>query len=276
LSTWDGEVLPEQVQTPGGPAFPALVDEGKTVGVRAFTNPAEAAESHRRGGARLLWLAHPDQVAYLTKKFPLGMMAKVELPRLGVGGTKLEDLILVAAEGAAGGAFPRSPDDFAKLRESARGRWYEAASNIGKALDETLAILPEIRMWIEGNQNNRNFAEVAEDLGEQLEWLFRGEFAWRARYGRLLDYPRYLRGMRSRLGRIVSLPLVKDLEKMDRLRRLWTPWFQAWTAEPDNPAHWELGWMLEEYRIATFAPDVPVKGKVSEKRIGEDIRILGY
>ena len=28
ISSWDGESLPERVETPGGPAFPALVDEG--------------------------------------------------------------------------------------------------------------------------------------------------------------------------------------------------------------------------------------------------------
>ncbi|MEO5712432.1 MAG: ATP-dependent RNA helicase HrpA [Luteolibacter sp.] len=269
ISTWDGESLPELVMTPGGAAYPALVDEGKSVGVRAFTNAAEAAESHRAGGARLLWLAHPDQVAYLTKKFPLGLMAKVEMPRLGVGGTSLNDLILLAAEGAAGGAFPRSPDEFNTLTEKARGRWYEAAATIGKAMDEIFEILPEIKRWISANRKDRNFGEIAEDLEEQLTWLFRGNFAWRAGFNGFREYPRRLRAIRSRLGRLASLPIVKDLEKMDRFRRLWVPWFQRHTADTENPTHWPVGWALEEYRISLFAPDVSVLGKVSEKRIEE-------
>jgi ATP-dependent helicase HrpA len=64
-----------------------------------------------------------------------------------------------------------------------------------------------------------------------------------------------------------SLPIVKDLEKMDRFRRLWQPWFQLLTAEPEDAALWPAGWALEEYRISLFAPDVPLLGKVSEKRI---------
>ncbi len=269
ISTWDGERLPELVMTPGGAAYPALVDEGKSVGVRAFTNAAEAVESHRAGGARLIWLAHPDQVAYLTKKFPLGMMAKVEMPRLGVGGTSLNDLILLAAEGAAGGVFPRSPDEFRSLTEQARGRWYEAASVIGKAMDEIFGILPEIREWIAANRSDRNFGEIAEDLDEQLTWLFRSNFAWRAGFAGFREYPRRLRAIRSRLGRLKSLPIMKDLEKMDRFRRLWVPWFQRHTASPEDPSYWPVGWALEEYRISIFAPDVPVLGKVSEKRIEE-------
>ncbi len=269
ISTWDGESLPGRVETPGGPAFPALVDEGKSVGVRAFGSSAEAAESQRAGGARLLWLAHGSQVDHLRKKFPLGLMAKVELPRLGVGGTSLEDLILLAAEGAAGGVFPASPDEFRVLSERARGCWFESAAAIGKALDESLAILPEIRTWIAANRKDRNLGEIAEDLEEELAWLFRHRFAWRAGYAGLRDYPRRLRAIRSRLGRVGSLPIVKDLEKMARLRRLWLPWFQRWTAEPDHPALWPHGWALEEWRVSLFAPDVPCTGKVSEKRIEE-------
>ena len=179
ISSWDGESLPELVMTPGGAAYPALVDEGKTVGVRAFTSAALATESHRAGGARLLWLAHQDQVNHLRKKFPLGLMAKVELPRLGPGGTTLDTLILVAAEGAAGGIFPRSPDDFRVLTEQARGRWYDAASVIGKSFDEVFEILPEIQRWVTTNRKDRNLGEIAEDIEEQLAWLFRKDFAWR-------------------------------------------------------------------------------------------------
>ncbi len=267
LHSWDGESLAERVETPGGPAFPALVDEGASVGVRAFTCSQEAAESHRAGGARLLWLAHADQVAHLKKKFPMGMMAKVELARLGVGGTSLDDLILLSAEGAAGMVFPRSPDDFRGLTERARGRWFDAASVIGKALDEIMDLLPEITRWIDKYRGDRNFGEIANDLEEELAWLFRGRFAWRAGFSRLRDYPRRLRAIRSRLGRISSLPIVKDLEKMERVRRLWLPWFERWQSDPDDSKLWEHGWALEELRVSIFAPDVPVVGKVSEKRV---------
>lgn len=269
ISSWDGESLPERVETPGGPAFPALVDEGKSVGVRAFTSAAEAAESHRAGGARLLVLAHAEQVAYLRKKFPLGMMAKVELPRLGVGGTSLEELILLAAEGAGGGIFPRSPAEFAVLTERARGRWYDAAAVVGQVIDEIFEILPEIQQWLAAKRKDRNFGEIAEDLDEELSWLFRQNFAWRAGYAGLREYPRRLRAIRSRLGRLSSLPIIKDLEKMERLRRLWEPWFCRWTAAPDAPEHWSIGWALGELRVSLFAPDLPVLGKISEKRVEE-------
>jgi ATP-dependent helicase HrpA len=275
ISTWDGENLPERVETPGGPAFPALVDEGKSVGVRAFTSAAESIESHRAGGARLLVLAHADQVAYLRKKFPLGMMAKVELPRLGMGGTSLEELLLLTAEGAAGGSFPRSPEEFQRLAVAARGHWFEAAEVVGSTCDAILELLPAIRKWVEAKRKDRNFGEIAEDIEEELEWLFRPHFAWRAGYAGLREYPRRLRAIQTRIARLSSLPIVKDLEKMDRLRNYWEPWFSRWKSQSDAPELWAAGWSLEEYRVSLFAPDLPVLGKVSEKRISEILGALG-
>lgn len=256
MSVWDGECLPEEVMTAGGPAFPALVDEGGTVGVRAFTDLWEARESHRAGGARLLCLGSEREVEYLRKKFPLGMLAKVELVRLGVGGTTLEDLILLTAEGVAGGVFPRSPDGFRELVEKGRGRWFEVATEVGKAVDGVLEDLLGVREWIGKQRGDRNLGEVAVDLEEELEWLLRGRFAWRAGFGRMVDYPRRLRAMKVRLGRISSLPLIKDLEKMERVRRDWEPWFGGWQGEPERVELWEKGWELEDARVRLFAPDL--------------------
>ncbi|MGD7654093.1 MAG: ATP-dependent RNA helicase HrpA [Verrucomicrobiales bacterium] len=267
ISEWDGEALPERVETPGGYAFPALVDEGESVGVRAFTCAAEAAESHRAGGARLLCLGHDREVMYLKKKFPLGMMAKVEMPRLGTGGTTVDDLIMLAAEGLAGGDFPKSPEGLKAVSDQAKGRWYEAATKVGRATDELLEVLPEVREWVVANTGDRNFGEIAEDLEEELSWLMRGRFAWRAGVARYGDYPRFPQAMLSRVKRLKSLPIVKDLEKMDRLREHWTPWFVRWTENPDDARLWEHGWALEELRVSLFAPDVPCRMKISEKRV---------
>ncbi|WP_411826139.1 ATP-dependent RNA helicase HrpA [Luteolibacter sp. AS25] len=275
MSSWDGESLPEKVMTPGGPAYPALVDEGKTVGVKAFTNFSEANEAHRQGGARLMILGSERDVSYLQKKFPLGMLARVEMGRIGVGGTDLEDLILLCAEGVAGGSFPRSPEAFASLNEEARGKWYEVATKVGSGLDEIAETVEEIQQWIAVNRTDRNLGEVAADLEEEMSFLLRGRFAWRAGYERFVDYPRHFRAIRSRLARIQSLPLIKDLEKMDLLRNYWPQWYESWQAGPDEPGSWEAGWLLQEWRVQLFAPDVEVRGKVSEKRVEKALESKG-
>lgn len=268
MSRWDGEALPEVVETAGGAVHPALVDEGQSVGIRAYLSAEEAAESHRSGGARLLCLAHAEQTKYLSRKFPIDAMTRVALGHLGTGGTDMDDLILLAAEGAVG-EFPKSPAAFRRVSERVRSEWHEAAVKIGESLESMAEVVPGIRQWIEAHRKDRNLGEVAEDLDEQLQWLLRGRFAWLAGYRRLLEYPWHLRGIQSRLGRIDSLPLVKDLEKMKRFRAHWEPWFQRWSAEPEHPCWWAHGWLLEEWRVCLFAPDMTCPRKVSEKRVSE-------
>ena len=266
MKAWTEGEIPERVETSAGPAFPALVDEGSSVGVKAFSKAAEADQAHRAGQVRLLMLAQPDQVSYLKKKFPLGLMAKVELPRLG---NSLDDLIALAGEGALGGKRFSKPEDFNAKLKDAKGRWFEAASAFSKSLDSSFEAIGAIRQWIHDNKKDRHLSQVTADLEEELAWLLRPRFVWRAGFNRLKTHDRYLRGIRSRIGRISSLPLVKDLEKMERVRKYWQPWFIAWTARPEDPALWVYGWLLEEFRLSLFAPDVPVEMKVSEKLLAE-------
>jgi ATP-dependent helicase HrpA len=258
--------LPEKVESTGGHAYPALVDEGKSVGVRVFHDAEQARQSHRAGCARLLMLTQPDQVAYLTKNFPLGLAVRVELPRLGKGGTRMESLIQLAAEGALG-AVPRTEEDFSRWAKTARGDWHAAAVPIGKALDAIVSQVPHLEQWCEAQRSSKFLAAVASDIVECLEWLLREQFAWHAGHGALCDSPRQLQALQMRIDRLQSLPLQKDLEKMERVRSLWQPWFSRWKQEPQRMELWPLGWMLMEYRISLFASNLPLRFGISEKKI---------
>jgi len=271
LAEWDGEELPVEVQLASGLAYPALVDETDSVGIRAFLARDEAFESHRAGLARLLCLTQPDQAAHLLKHYPIDPVVKIGLRTLGNGGTSMDDLLLLAAEGALGGTQPRSPREFREVAGQARGEWFESAGAVGKHLLGTIEPLHEIQDWMAAHRDHRHLDVVVSDLDEQFAWLLRPRFAWHAGFRRLADYPRYLRAVRSRLGRLKSLPIAKDLEKMERMKPLWSAWLCEWTASPEDPATWETGWLLQEWRVSLFAPDLPVITRISEKRLAEKI-----
>ncbi len=271
-TTWPID-LPTHVPSTGGIAYPGLIDEGKSVGVTANHCPATAAFHHRLGCARLLMLAQPDQVAYLTKNFPIGLAARVELPRLGADGTTLEQLILLTAQGSLG-TMPRTAADFAAIAQKARGDWHESAKPLGQALDAIVSTVPALRTWCQAQNKHPHLAEIAHDEEQHLAWLLRKSFVLRATHATLRDYPRYLRGIQVRLDRLKSLPIVKDLEKMDRVHQLWQPWHKAWTNAPENPSLWEIGWQLEEYRLSLLSPGVPTKGTISEKKLRDLISPL--
>lgn len=267
LKAWPDVSLPEQVAAPGGMAFPALVDEGSSVGVRVFAHAEEAAQAHRLGCARLMLIMLPDQRAHWLKQYPIGLAARVELPRLCAGGLSMDDLLLVAAEGAIGAPLPRGADVFLAALQRARGRWFDAAQVIGRALDTMTAELPMLHQQLEDLARVKATHEIARDIEEQLRWLQRPQFVRASGYERVALYERSFAGIQQRLARLKSLPLVKDLEKMERLRELWSPWFRAWQQAPQDARLWALGWHIEDWRVSLFAPTLPQRPSLSEKKL---------
>jgi hypothetical protein len=95
----------------------------------------------------------------------------------------------------------------------------------------------------------------------------RTEFSWKAGFDRMRRYQRYFHGMEARIARLEEQPLIRDEEKQDQFLPLWDAWQEEWHARPEAVRLWEIGWMLEEWRLQLFAPRVPHLGKVSAKRI---------
>ncbi|NNM30877.1 MAG: DUF3418 domain-containing protein, partial [Akkermansiaceae bacterium] len=256
-----------EVPDEAGGVFPALVDEGETVGMRAYLEREEAEESHRAGCVRLFMLEHPDQAAYVRKNLPLGHGARLSLPVLDAGGGVAEDLIRCAAAGALGRRLPRNGEDFQAASADGKGRWYACAQDLCEALEEALDSERRIREWMHAHREDRHLAEVVADLEEELTWLLRPGFAWRAGFTRMKRYQRFFLGIEERLQRLESQPLLRDEEKRRRILPLWRDWMARWTARPEAVRWWEAGWMLEEFRLQLFAPGLPREMKVSEKRI---------
>lgn len=267
MTSWECDALPETVEAGHGVGYPALHDEGATVGVRVYAEAAEAAERHREGCVRLLMLAQPDQAAFVRQKMPLSWDVKMILPTTG---GEVDDVARVAGEQALrgrNGSLPRDGESFGAAAKQAREDWYREASELAAGLSEWLTDWRAAAEWVDAQLNDRNTGESAADVSEQLAWLMRGDYIWLAGAGHLADYPRYFKGITERIERLDSLPIVKDLEKMDVFRELWQPWFLVWSERPDEPALWEIGWLLEEYRLSLFSPSVRARGKVSPKAI---------
>ena len=278
---WDFGDIPVRVDAgaeSGGvdsEVFPALVDEGDTVGMRAYLSLAEAEESHRAGCVRLFMIDQVSQVDYVRRKFPLGMMAKVMLPSLpSLGGetaTTLEDLMRVSCEGAVGkmgaGVLPRCAEDFAAASSQGKGEIYECAHQVAAGVEVMLESYRRVSEWIIAHEGDRHLSVVASDLAEEIEWLMGAGFVWRAGYERMVAYGRYFAAMEERLKRLDSLPQVKDDEKRERVQRYWYHWFAVWRKDPSMVQLWECGWLLMDWRVAEFAPSMSKKGRVSERQV---------
>lgn len=264
---WSFDELP--VEAEGG-VFPGLVDEGETVGMRAFLDFEEAEESHRAGVMRLFMLEHAEHGPYVRKNFPLKMAGRFLLPLLSEG--TLEDLVIVSAEGAMG-KVPRSEAEFSERSAKGRGDWFGCAETVADAMEGMADADGRVREWMEANRQNRHLGEVVKQMEQQREWLLRGGFAWKSGYERMKRYQRYFFGMEERIHRLETQSLLRDEEKQDQFLPLWDDWLILWHERPEAVRLWEIGWMLEEWRLQLFAPGVPHVGKVGAKRIEKALGI---
>jgi len=266
---WSFGELPEIADS----VYPGLVDEGETVGMRAFLEKDEAAESHRAGCVRLFMLDQSEQAAFVRKQLPLGPSARLYAPILSANGELPEDLLRCAAEGAMG-SLPRTEEEFSRVSREGKSRLYECAQALAEGLEQAVESYRRISEWMERHRADPHLGEVARDLDEELAWLWRAGFAWKAGYGRMRRYQRFFYGIEERLQRLDSQPLVRDEEKQARIQPLWEEWIAQWTAHPEAVRFWEPGWMLEELRLLLFAPGQPREMRVSEKKIGKILEEL--
>src|SRR5690606_27511061 len=103
---WEFGTLPAQQETGSGPrrqiGYPALVDEGGTVGLRVFATPPEARASHLLGTVRLIRLVMAREFKSMRRDLAVNVQAEIVYrglpahplhPGLGTGRDLRDDLL---------------------------------------------------------------------------------------------------------------------------------------------------------------------------------------
>jgi ATP-dependent helicase HrpA len=275
LRAWPGGTLPRTVDTEQEglriKGFPALVDEGDTVGVRVLTSASDQAAAMPLGTRRLLLLTVPSPARAVLDS--LSAREKLALSRDTDGrpGEVVRDCIAAAVDAlmaeaggptwdAAGFAGLRAhvaaglvPTTMSTLRTSA------AVHEVGHELRERLAA-PIPDLW----------QPSYDDLKSQLAALVPEDVATRTGLQRLPHLVRYLQAMQQRLDRLRQ-DVARDLMLMDRVHAVEDAWHDALDALPgDTPVPATLAdvhWQLEELRVSLFAQQLGTAAPVSEKRI---------
>ena len=249
LRSWDGiGSLPRAVALPGTGqavrAYPALVDEGESVGVRVLETPAAQAAAMRLGTRRLLLLTVPLP----RVRAPLAFAAHGDAAAL------VSDCVAAAIDAlvAEAGGPAWDADAFASLRVHVASELHARTDEVVAAVVRVLDAEREVARRME-SLTAAALRPVVDDIAEQLRRLLPRGFVAAAGARRLPDVERYLSAAVRRLERAPST-LAADLDRMATIHEL----------EAAAPA--ELFWDLQELRVAQFAPGLGRPG-VSVKRI---------
>ncbi len=261
MRSFEIDTLPRSVDLPGGlRGFPALVDEGETVGIRICETADEQAATMARGTRRLLRLTVPSARHWVVAQ--LGGQLTLTLAGAPHGSIEatVEDATNTAIDAliASGGGPAWDASAFAALSEHARGEIRPATLAVLSALGQILEAAQAVRGQLDRLPASAAFGPAREDVARQLGRLvFPGMLAATGQ-ARLPDVERYLRAAELRLERLPR-QVVADGQRMAVINEL----------EAQAGGRGEVKWLLEELRVTQLAPGPHVRPGATVKRVRE-------
>ncbi|NKI36054.1 ATP-dependent RNA helicase HrpA [Wenzhouxiangella sp. XN79A] len=267
LTEFDDLVLPEQVRTRAGdPAWPALIDQGRAVGLRLFDDEAEARAAHHGGIHRLLLVRLADKLKYVAKSHRLSQQAALAWTRVEdvatlertLGERLVGDLVddAWAVRDAAG---------LDALEKSLRPILVDRCRAAIEVLDRVVLRWHAVRRRLDDIGPAQPSAQA--DIESQLEDLVYPSFVADIRAERLGHYPRYLDAIDARLDALELDPR-RDVQRQAET----DPWWQHYLEHLAGGGTYtdaldRYRWLVEEYRVQVFAQQLGTAEKVSKKRL---------
>jgi len=278
---WEFGELPQRQDTSrGGRAqvgYPALVDEGESVGLRVFATPAEARISHQRGCARLIRVVMARDFKAYRRDLPVNVQGEIVYralpahpllnPELVVGRDLRDDLLdrIVMTVFLEGQEPLRSGAEFDARIAAQRSGMGLPAQEISRIAQDVLEQLGRIQAALP-----KAAAPAAADIRSQLAWLAPAGFLLVTPRERLQEYPRYLKAIEQRLEKLGRDPR-RDAQLAAEIAPLEARYRERVKAERGliPPGEDEFRWQLEEFRVSLFAQALGTRAPVSARRLAD-------
>ncbi|UAL30545.1 ATP-dependent RNA helicase HrpA [Nocardioides rotundus] len=258
-------------------AYPALVDEGTTVGLRVFGSRREADARHRAGVVRLLLLGLAPEVERTVTGIVAGLgnaekLALAGSPYSWVGGL-LADAARALVVDAVDAAPPvRTEEEYDALLAGLRRSLPTDLPALVPTLTAVLAAWREADRALSGRADMQTLTSLT-DMQAHLSRLVYDGFVGDAGAARLRRVPAYLSALQERRRRMAedAQGIARDRQLMAQIADLQDGYLhQVAALPPGRPVGRELadvGWLVEEYRIQLWAQQLGTQGKVSDQRI---------
>jgi ATP-dependent helicase HrpA len=278
ITAWDFGTLPDFIERDQQgytlKVWPALIEQGKSVGLRVFDTPEQARQQHHAGLRRLFMLQLSSKVKELGRQLPHEQKLCLLFASTGTCQQLKEDLLLTVFDRL----FMQAP-----LPENEAGfiaRCNECSEQLKAELkilcDRLLPILEkhhELRQQLRGNLP-LNRIEAAGDIAGQLDQMIYRGFVLDTPAEVLQQMPRYLKAIKRRLERLDQQPDVDRAQRV-QIEPLWSRYLEWIENHPDKRVMDEVTsfrWQLEELRVSLFAQSLGTPAPVSIKRLEKQWR----
>ena len=274
LTQWPDFDIPDSVELSSEPVmigYPAVVDEGETVGVKIFLDEDEAFYNHIYGVTALFRINFMEQFNFIEKKIAIGRNLALSLSSIYSSNKYKRDIV----EAAVGRLitdrefrFIKSAREFDEQCENVLGDLYtEIEKNIvvlGKVFSERDAIMLLLI------KQSKMYEEIRKDINFQIEALLsKGFLKWTGTYSKTL---RYLQALKIRIQRL-GFSTEKDFNKFVEIRKYQEIIADNFCLESENNfSSFKLinaFSALQEYRIKVFAPELKPFENINVKKLDD-------
>jgi ATP-dependent helicase HrpA len=264
---WTFGDLPRVVERGAVRGFPALVDEGATVGVRMCASPTEQRATMWAGTRRLLQLTAAPTPRSIERR--LSNAAKLALARTNA--VEVLDACIAAAIDDLLGASGGPAWDAAAFEELRATVAHDAGQLATRVAQQSAGILGAVARISDrlATLAAPLLRESVADIRGQLDELVPVTFPRSPGVDRLDDVERYLRGIERRLDRLPENP-ARDRELMARVHAIEDEHDRVVRRLPSAVQRAEarrIRWMIQELRVSLFAQTIGSAYPISEKRI---------
>ncbi|MHA7181055.1 ATP-dependent RNA helicase HrpA [Arthrobacter sp. MDB2-24] len=249
--------------------FPALVDEGSSVGLRVFPTAGEQAAAMRAGIIRLLSLRIPSPAKYVLEHLSNTEKLTFSQNPHGSVAELIRDCSLAAIDKLVPEELPWTEDSFSRLYEEVRAELIDTVFTVTATVEKVLSSSRRIQKQLKGT-TSLALITALNDIRSQLEHLVYPGFVAATGYAQLSHLPRYLKAIEVRLEKLPT-NVQRDgvgTAAVQRLEDEYDDAVASLAAGRHRPAALtRVRWMIEELRVSLFAQDLGTAYSVSEKRV---------
>ncbi|PSB84949.1 ATP-dependent RNA helicase HrpA [Photobacterium damselae subsp. damselae] len=275
LKTWSFGTLPERYQQKRGGfevrAYPAIVDNNDSVGIKLFETEEEQHRAMQQGQRRLILLNIPSPIKYLHDNLPNKSKLGLYFNPYGRVLDLIDDCIACGIDKLIEqkGGIVWQPEAFEALKDYVRAELGDTVVEIAKQVEEILTTAFNINKRLKGRVD-LTMAFALSDIKAQLEGLIFKGFATECGWKRLTDILRYMRAIERRLEKLPIDPnkdrvhILKVESMVNEYKELLNK-IPKGQPIPENVK--EIRWMIEELRVSYFAQQLGTPYPISDKRI---------
>nr|WP_084419091.1 ATP-dependent RNA helicase HrpA [Photobacterium sp. J15] len=275
LKTWSFGKLPERYQQKRGgfevKAYPAIVDNKDSVGIKLFETEEEQHTAMQQGQRRLVLLNVPSPIKYLHTNLPNKSKLGLYFNPYGRVMDLIDDCIACGVDKLIEekGGLVWEAEAFDALKEHVRAELGDTVVDIAKQVEEILTTAFNINKRLKGRVD-LTMAFALSDIKAQIEGLIFKGFATECGWRKLPDILRYMKAIERRMEKLPIDPN-KDRMHILKIESVVSDYKELLNkipkGQPVPKKVRDIRWMIEELRVSYFAQQLGTPYPVSDKRV---------